>query len=127
MLQIIEQILPAFTPDYTINLKSVTNADISYDVPVSLLGVDRQDTYDSDVEEGRTILWTLQFTMRGFLFGPIRESTVIKQATVDIRHTDQIKRFATVDVEPFIDGVPLSEISKDDNWTAKITIEEIFP
>ena len=65
--------------------------------------------------------------MRGFLFGPIRESNLIKQAHVDIRDIDQIKRFATVDVEPFIDGVPLSDIPKNDNWTTETTIEEMFP
>ena len=127
MLQIVEQILPAFVPDYTISIKGITNADISYDVPISISSIEKSDTYDSDVEEGRAITWTIQFLMKGILFGPVRESALIKQAHIEIKDIDNVKKYATVDVEPFLNGTPISEIRKSDNWTVATTIEEIFP
>lgn len=127
MLQIVEQILPGFAPDYTISMKSITNMDLSFDVPIVLQNVTREDTYDSDVEEGRIMIWTLSFVLKGFLFGPIQTKSLIKKAIVDVNNLDDTAiQYARVSVEPFIDGVPVSDILETDPWVPKVTIEEVF-
>lgn len=127
MLQLVEQILPGFTPDYTIGIKEVTNASFAFDVPITLNSVQESDTYDSGVEEGRVIIWTLSFTMKGILFGPVRESALIKTAIVNVHDLESDNQYAQVTVVPFINGVPLEEINKLDPWSPLVTIEEIFP
>jgi len=66
--QIIEQILPYFHPDFTASLKLVDYMDISVDVPVILDAVSNEDTYENSPDGTRTIIWTLQFTMKGAFF-----------------------------------------------------------
>jgi len=127
MLQIVEQILPGFAPDYTISMKSMTNMDLCFDVPIVFQNVTREDSYDSDVEEGRFMIWTLSFVMKGFLFGPIQSQSLIKKAIVDVNNIDNPEiHYARVSVEPFIDGISVSEILETDPWDPKVTIEELF-
>ena len=69
---IVEQILPYFTPEWTATLK--INPDIGdlYDIPVQLDNVSHEDTYEGQFEERRALIWTLVFTMKGWLFGPTK-------------------------------------------------------
>ena len=66
--QMIEQIVPYFHPDFTASLKLVDYMDLSLDVPVILDSVTSEDTYENSPDGTRTIIWTLQFTMKGFFF-----------------------------------------------------------
>lgn len=82
--RIIEQILPSFTPEFvsTLNL----NPDLSqqFDVPLILNAIEQEDTYEGNFETRRALIWTLTFTMKGYLFGPTRSSGVIKQTEIHI-------------------------------------------
>lgn len=81
--KIIEQILPFFTPEWsaTLNVNDFTKLDI----PLSLSSVSQQDTYEGDFQTRRAIIWTLNFTMRAYIFGPTRIRNIITQAEVNIR------------------------------------------
>ena len=75
MLQIIEQIIPAFTPDVNITLKGIPNMD--YDVPITFIGLFRNDTYLGSFEDRRQLMWTLNFTMKAFYFTPLNRKSII--------------------------------------------------
>ncbi len=76
--QILEQILPFFTPEWTNSVKLVDDLDIILDVPLVLISVSSEDTYDGDFETRRALIWTLDFTMKCYLFGPVKNKKIIK-------------------------------------------------
>lgn len=78
--RILEQILPFFTPDWTTTVNLIPEMGLKYDVPVVLNSVDSTDTYEGDYETRRALIWTLTFTLKGHIFGPIRKSEAIKNA-----------------------------------------------
>lgn len=77
---LLEQILPFFTPEWTNTIKLVDSLDLRMDVPVILNTVNTEDTYEDAFENRRTIIHTLNFTMKGFLFGPVRDKAIINTA-----------------------------------------------
>ena len=86
-LQIVEQILPYFQPDYTITLKDNVDMDTSRDVPVILNNIIYEDSYEGDFASRRAIIYTLDFTLKFYLYGPVTSSNVIKTVQVD-QYTD---------------------------------------
>ena len=82
-LQILEQILPIFQPHYNLSIKLVPTMGETKDVPIVLTNIDYEDTYEGDFATRRAIIYTLQFTAKTFLYGPVTESKIIKKASVD--------------------------------------------
>jgi len=82
-LQIVEQILPYFQPDYTLTINDMADMGIKRDVPIILNSVDYEDNYQGDFEARRAIIYTFSFTTKFYLYGPITSSSVIKTVTVD--------------------------------------------
>ena len=82
--QIIEQILPYFTPEWTTTVQLIDDPDITLDVPLVLTSVSQDDVYEGSFEERRALIYTLNFTMKGFFFGPTKKQGVIKLANVNI-------------------------------------------
>ena len=82
-LQIVEQILPYFQPDYTVTLNSIPEMEIVRDVPIILNNVSYEDSYDGDFQSRRVIIYTLSFTAKNYLYGPVTSSKVIKTVQVD--------------------------------------------
>lgn len=78
-LQIIEQILPYFNPDYNLSLKAIPELDIKNDLPIILDTIGFEDDYEGDVVTRRSILWTLSFTMKLNFYGPINKQGVIRK------------------------------------------------
>lgn len=77
-LQVVEQILPFFLPDYTITAQVSQELDIVKDIPIILTSVAENVTYEGSMEEGtRIVTWDFQFTMKGFIFGPVSNSAII--------------------------------------------------
>lgn len=70
--QIIEQILPYFTPEFTVTINALPDLDLKLDIPIILNSVNYQDTYEGDFITRRAIIWSLNFTLRGYLFGPVK-------------------------------------------------------
>lgn len=82
--RIIEQILPYFTPSWTSTVNILPEMNHKIDVPLTLDSVVSEDTYEGDFLTRRAIIWTLSFTMKGQLFGPVRDAGIIKEVDVNI-------------------------------------------
>ena len=82
-LQIVEQILPYFQPDYTLTINDMADMGIKRDVPIILNDVSYEDNYQGDFTERRAIIYTLAFTAKFYLYGPVTSSSVIKTVKVD--------------------------------------------
>ena len=77
-LQIVEQILPYFQPEYTVTMKIVDTMPDHRDVPVVLQSVSMSDDYEGGFEDRRIIEYTLDFQMKTYFFGPIYTGNLIK-------------------------------------------------
>ena len=77
-LQIVEQILPYFQPEYTVTMKMIDSMADHRDVPIILSSVQFEDNYESGFEERRFIEYTLEFKMNLYFFGPVYTGAVIK-------------------------------------------------
>ena len=86
-LQIVEQILPYFQPDYTITINDMADMGIKRDVPIILSSVSYEDSYQGDFAERRAIMYTMAFTAKFYLYGPVTSDKVIKTVQVD-QYTD---------------------------------------
>ena len=82
-LQIIEQILPFFQPEYTITVNDNLDMKQKRDVPILLPGIDYEDNYEGDFTTRRAIIYTLSFTAKFYLYGPVTSQSVIKSVQVD--------------------------------------------
>lgn len=83
-LQIIEQILPTFTPEYTLNLNLVEDMNVKMEVPIILNSVSVMDEYDGDFETRRFVTHTLNFQMKMNLFGAVGGRNVIDTVYANI-------------------------------------------
>jgi len=86
-LQIVEQILPYFQPDYTLTINDMSDMGIKKDVPIILNSISYEDNYDGDFETRRALIYTLSFTAKFYLYGPVTSSKVIKTVQID-QYTD---------------------------------------
>ena len=82
-LQIVEQILPYFQPDYTLTINDMSDMGIKKDVPIILNSINYEDSYDGDFTSRRALIYTLSFTTKFYLYGPVTSSKVIKTVQVD--------------------------------------------
>jgi hypothetical protein len=83
-VQVAEQILPFFRPEWTNNLELIPEIGDKYDVPTILNSMNIEDTYESDYSTRRAIIYSWSFTIKGYLFGPISNKGVIKRSIVDL-------------------------------------------
>ena len=83
-LQIVEQILPFFQPDYTVTINAVPELNIKRDIPIVLGNINYEDSYDGDFTNRRAVIYTLSFTAKTYLFGPMNNQGVIKEVQSDI-------------------------------------------
>ena len=86
-LQMVEQILPYFQPDYTLTIKDMEDMGIARDIPIVLNSINYEDSYRGDYAERRAIMYTLDFTTKFYLYGPVTSSKIIKSVQVD-QYTD---------------------------------------
>ena len=83
-LQIVEQILPYFQPQYNLTVQLVESVKEKRDIPIVLENVTMQDDYEGDYTTRRVLMYTLRFTAKTYLFGPITSATkdIVKQVSV---------------------------------------------
>jgi hypothetical protein len=83
-LQIVEQILPYFQPSYNLTVELVEEINEKRDIPIVLENITMQDDYEGDFSTRRVLLYTLRFTAKTYLFGPVISATkdIIKSAKV---------------------------------------------
>ena len=92
-LQIIEQILPFFQPDFTVTINAIPDLDIKRDIPIVLNSVNYEDTYSGDFTTRRAVIYTLNFTAKTYLFGPSTSQKVIKTVQTDqYSDTDRVNK-----------------------------------
>jgi len=128
-LRIVEQILPYFTPEWTVSAKLLgTEFDNVTDIPLILNNVDIEDQYEADFMARKVLTFNLDFTMKCYFYGPVTESKIIKLVTVNlypdsyansIITTTTVRPGLTVDGEPTSNAelsVALSQIDEEDNY-----------
>ena len=83
-LQILEQILPTFTPEYTLSIQAVPEMNVIQDIPIVLDSVSVSDEYDGDFQTRRFVTHTLNFTIKTNIYGPVSTQGIIKDVTANI-------------------------------------------
>ena len=78
--KIIEQILPYFTPEWAAQVQIIPEFDLSVDINIILKSVSSEDLFEGAFKDRRTIIWTLNFELQGYIYGPIKSSPIIKFA-----------------------------------------------
>ena len=85
-LQIVEQILPYFQPSYNLTVNLVSEINEKKDVPIVLENVTFQDDYEGDYTSRRVLMYTLRFTAKTYLFGPVSSATKDIVKSVSVRY-----------------------------------------
>ena len=83
--QIFEQIVPFFTPEFTVSVNLVPAMNIKPDISMILNGVQIEDSYEGDFQVTREIIWTLTFTMKGYIYPDVKSGSVTKSVIVNLR------------------------------------------
>ena len=121
-LQIIEQILPFFQPSYSMTIELVDIINEKRDIPVILENITMQDDYEGNFTTRRVLIYTLRFTAKTYLFGPVSSATkdIIKKATIGYitgGTTDSPTREVVYSAEPRAiknyTGIVITNLSKD--------------
>jgi hypothetical protein len=112
-LQILEQILPTFTPEYTLSIKNIQNMNVVLDVPVVLNSVSVQDDYDGDFQTRRFVTHTLSFTMKTSLFGAISGQGIITEVNANV---GQNENFSNPNQVYVAEGDPATATVAQENW-----------
>lgn len=116
-LQVLEQILPGFLPEYTVTIKPLAEFDMyRQDVPITLTGVSFSDDYEGDFISRRAIIYTLEFEMKVRYFGPSRNRGVIKEVLINFKNLDN-NLFEEMDIR-----VEPSTANENDDYEITVTI-----
>ena len=128
-LRIVEQILPYFTPEWTVSAKLLgEDFDNVTDIPLILEEVEIEDQYENDFVARKVLTFTLNFKMKTYFYGPVTESKIIKLVTVNLYPdstansmitTTTVRPGLTIDGEPTSNAdlsVALSQIDETDNY-----------
>lgn len=132
-LQIIEQILPFFQPAFSLTVDLVSSIGEKKDVPIVLDSINFQDDYEGDFSTRRALIYTLRFTAKTYLFGPVSESSdgLIKKVQVDISadtNLNTAKREVRYTATPNpIDAGPDDDFGFNENWDFLMDAEEYSP
>ena len=121
-LQILEQILPYFQPDYTVTMiQDSTYMDTKRDIPFILESVDYEDSYQGTLTSLRRIIYSLKFTAKIYLYGPISTSAVIKKVSADL-YTNTSDKAPSRSERVTVTPNPTSA-DKDDTYTYTTTLD----
>ena len=121
-LQIVEQILPYFQPSYNLTVNLVSAIKEKRDIPIVLENITMQDDYEGDFESRRVLLYTLRFTAKTYLFGPVTDASkdIITKSTINYltgTDTSNAQRNLTYSVVPRAiqnyDGAVLTNLASD--------------
>ena len=131
-LQIIEQILPNFHPSLNLSIEVIDATHEERDIAIVLNNIGYTDDYVGDYTKRRTLIWTLNFTVKTYLFGPVDAQKDIRKITLDYR-SDVVKRNAelryTAEAEStLVPPVPREDIDplKPETYKVVETYEDVF-
>jgi len=97
--QILEQILPFFGPEWTNTVNLIPSMNIKMDIPTILNDVAVEDTYEGDFVSRRALIYTLNFTIKGYFYGPIRSSGLITRVQVDLAAANGVGDVTSTDID----------------------------
>lgn len=118
-LQIMEQILPYFQPDYTVSITPVDGFSMKQDVPIILEGVNIQDEYEGDLATRRVLIYQLDFTMKMKFYGPTADVGLIREINIDFEKfgtNNDSNRFEEMDFT-------VGNTDTENNYTVTVTID----
>ena len=126
-LQILEQILPVFQPSFNITLNLVPTMDEKKDYPVTLVSIDYEDVYEGDYDTRRTLVYTLQFVAKTYLYGPVQDKSgeVIKKAIVDYSTKQELAPNAPREIRYQVTPDPITADADDDFGFNELTSEYV--
>lgn len=107
---IVEQILPIFSPEYTLSIVAVPEMNIVQDIPVVLNSVSLQDDYDGDFNQRRFVIHTFNFTLKLNVFGPITEQGLIKEVSANLNNPVNGTAYQTYNATQ---ATPVSDINEE--------------
>ncbi len=132
--RIVEQILPYFTPEWTISAKLLQDFDNLTDIPLVISTVNIEDNYDGSFEQRRALIYTMTFVMKGYLYGPVTQSKIVKITNInystpidlDVPVTE-VNSIELQQIKPGLDAngnpttlaansVPVSQIDETDDY-----------
>jgi dUTPase len=117
-LQIVEQILPYFQPEYNLTINPVSGFAYKQDVPIILTGVTMSDDYEGDFVTRRALIYQLDFTMKMKFFGPTGNQGVIRTVNIDLNGNS-----GGSDILEEMDfAITPSSADEDDNYTVTVTV-----
>lgn len=128
-LRILEQILAFFTPSFNIPGKIMENLGTTEDLPVTLVGINKEDSYEGALSKSREYIWRLTFQVPISIYGPVNtdaklikhvESVVYSGMTI-ANKSDSLIVYPglTENGEPTTDpsqAIPWNQVNEDDNW-----------
>ena len=106
-LQIIEQILPFFNPDFNVTVNDLPEMGIKRDIKITLDSIGYDDQYEGEFAARQSIVWTLNFTMRLNFYGNVSNINVIKETIsnlYDKLDDGSIEEVAKITVSPGLDS-----------------------
>jgi hypothetical protein len=86
-LQIIEQILPYFNPDFNVTINEIPALGVKRDLQIILDGIEYQDEWEGSFENRLSVMWNLNFTIKMNFFGYVQDANLIKKTIQNI-YTD---------------------------------------
>ena len=119
-LQVVEQILPYFQPEYTVAIKPLDGFDHKQDVQIVLNSVNIQDDYEGDFATRRVLIYQLDFVMKMKFYGPIADQGIIREINLDFKE----KGNATRKFEDMDFTISPTTADQDDDYTVVTTITE---
>lgn len=129
-LQCVEQILPYFNPEYSVTVKDLEGPGSRTDIPITLQGVSFQDDYEGDFQASRrTIIYTLDFTVRVRFSGPMDQRAKIIKWVESRMHTN-MEVNPSAQPEEIVRVEATSEPDADGNFTVATTygfVEDLPP
>ena len=111
-LQILEQILPNFHPALNVSIEVIDETQEERDIAIVLNGVGYTDDYEGDYTQRRTLLWTLNFTVKTYLFGPVDAARDIRKITLDYR-SDIVRRPAELRYSAEVESTDSPPVQRD--------------
>ncbi len=131
-LQILEQILPNFHPSLNVSIVVIDETKEERDIAIVLNGIGYTDDYEGDYTTRRTLIWTLNFTVKTYLFGPVSAQRDIRKVVLDYR-SDIVNRPAELrySAEPAstkTPPVPRDKIDPTEKGSYKVveTFEDVY-
>lgn len=134
-LQILEQILPYFQPNFNVTINMIPDMNEKKDIAIVLNNIDYEDDWEDDFMQRRSITWSLRFTAKSYIYGPFNQADLIKRAIIietvgDLNQNKRAARFTytpkaleDINQDGVIDSVDDALVMPDDDFGFNENIE----